>query len=129
MMLMPLRHEYPELAADMPSTEEALRAARSTGLGMYEAMLLAMRVGDAVAVGDLRPRVAVGGRIAGRSRARARRRNDRRVQPHAMISVAAACGDYDAAAYFHGAVRDQIPALSRVAVAAASRSGARRCSS
>jgi predicted ATPase/DNA-binding CsgD family transcriptional regulator len=113
LMLLPLRRKYPELVADTPSTEEALRAARAAGLAMYEAILLPMMAADAMAAGD----TAAALQLAGESLAIARTRAGSPIVGYnlmMMLSVAAACGDNEIAAYFHGAVREQIPALTRV---------------
>ena len=111
MMLMPLRRKYPEIAPDVPPTEEALRCARATGLALYEGLLLAMMAGDAVADRDARG--ALG--WAAEALEVARSMPGSPVVGYTlmmMLSVAATCGDYDVAAYFHGAVRDDIAALS-----------------
>ncbi len=111
MMLMPLRRKHPEIAPDVPPTEEALRCARATGLTLYEGLLLAMMVGDAVADHDARgalvwaaealeiARALPGSPVVG-------------YNLMTMLSVAATCGDCDVAAYFHGAVRNDIAVLS-----------------
>jgi predicted ATPase/DNA-binding CsgD family transcriptional regulator len=113
MMLLPLRRKYPELAADTPSTEEALHAARTTGLAMYEAILLPMMVNDALRAGDRTAAL----QLAVESLSIARSRVGTPIAGYnlmTMLSVAAACGDDAAAAYFYGAVREQIPSLVRV---------------
>jgi DNA-binding CsgD family transcriptional regulator len=113
MMLIPLRLKYPELAADTPAAEEALQAARSTGLAMYEALLMTMMVADALSAGE----TAVALQRAAESLSLARTKAGSLIAGYnlmSMLRIAAACGDYEAAAYFHGAIREQQPALERV---------------
>ena len=111
MMLLPLRRKYPEIAPDVPPTEEALRCARVTGLSLYEALLLAMMVADAVADRDARGAL----RWAAEALEVARSMPGSPVVGYnlmMMLPVAASCGDNDVAARFHGAVRDDIAELS-----------------
>ena len=112
MLLMPLRRNHPEVATEMPSTEDALAAARRTGLRMYEALLLPMMVGDATAAGD----VPTALRWAGESLVVARSMVGSAIVGYnrmIMVSLMARCDADATAAYFHGTVRDEIPALSR----------------
>ena len=113
MMLIPLRRKYPDLAADTPSAEEALQAARNAGLAMYEALLMTMMVTDALSAGD----TVVALRRAAESLSMARSKAGSPIAGYnlmTMLRIAASCGDYEAAAYFHGSIREQKAALERV---------------
>ena len=79
---------------------------------LYEVTLLPMMVADAHAVCDGHGGVALDRRVT----------QGRGTMPGSavvgynlmtMLSTAVVCGDYEAAAYFHGTISDQIPVLSR----------------
>jgi predicted ATPase/DNA-binding CsgD family transcriptional regulator len=112
MLLLPLRRKHPEVATAMPPTHEVLAATRRTGLAMYEGLLLTMIVGDAVATED------VGGalRWASESLAAARSMVGSQIGAYNLMTLVSLAALFDAdatAAFFHGAVRDDLPALIR----------------
>jgi predicted ATPase/DNA-binding CsgD family transcriptional regulator len=112
MLLMPLRRSHPELASEIPSAEEALAMARPTGQGLYEALLLAMLIGETAAADDTEGAL----RWAKQSLAVARAMPTSPVAGYnlmSMMSLASLLGDHDRAAYFHGTVRDSLPHLTR----------------
>lgn len=110
MMLIPLQHKYPEIVPDVPSAEEALQAARAIRHRMYEAILLPILVGKAIADHDERSML----RSAAESLECARRLPRSplvALNLLVLLSVAATCGDNDVAALFHGAVRNDLAVL------------------
>jgi predicted ATPase len=112
MLLIPLRRKHPDIAIDMPTTGEALDCARATGLTLYAAVLLPIMTGEALAAGDRSAAL----RSAIASLTIARGMADSTVVGYTLMtmsSVAALCADAEAAAYFHGIVRDQITALTK----------------
>jgi predicted ATPase/DNA-binding CsgD family transcriptional regulator len=112
MLLLPLQRKHPDIAADVPSPEEALRAARAAGLALYEALLLPMTVGQYCATHDIPTTLF----WAKESLTKARTMPESPAARYSlvmMVSVAAELGDDERAAFFHGTVRDQMAALSR----------------
>jgi predicted ATPase/DNA-binding NarL/FixJ family response regulator len=110
MMLLPLRRKHPEISADVPPPEEALRAARAIRHTFYESLLLPMMVGNALADHDVRAAL----RWAAESLDLARTLPGSPIVGYnlmTMVSVAATCGDDDVAAYLHGAVREDLAVL------------------
>ena len=112
LLLVPLRRHRPEIAPEIPPLTEALRNAREAGLVVYEAALLQIAVTEAVATGD-RSEIL---RWTALSLAVARAMPGSVAVGYnlmTMLPTAVACGDYEAAAYFYGTIRDSISALAQ----------------
>jgi DNA-binding CsgD family transcriptional regulator len=115
MLLLPLQRKHPDLMLEVPSPEEALRAARAAGLVLYEALLLPMTAFQYLATHD----IATTLRWANESLTNARRMPESPAARYSVVmtvSVAAELGDNDRAAFFYGTVREQMPILSRAIV-------------
>jgi predicted ATPase/DNA-binding NarL/FixJ family response regulator len=110
LLLLPLSRHHPEIATEVPPTEEAIDHAQKAGLALYEALLLPQSVFDAIVAGDRDAAL----RRSARSLEFARTTpNSPTVGYHLITTarVAAMCNDYGTAAFLHGTVRDTLPTL------------------